>query len=105
MYNSTGGLSTSSLSLALSGFAISYLSSNFQTYFNAIGMISRTLANDISVSFDEPVFNSASNTITISNVRLSNFGSVYFVLVLYKQVEINGNNSYVKIRLNAAPNE
>jgi len=105
MYNSTGGLSTASLSLALSGFAISYLSSSFQTYFNAIGMISRTLANDIQVSFDDPVFNSASNTITISNVRLSNFGSVYFVLVLYKQVEINGNNSYVKIRLNAAPNE
>lgn len=36
---------------------------------------------------------------------LSNYGTVYFVLVLYKQVLIDGNNSYVKIRLNADPTE
>lgn len=38
-------------------------------------------------------------------MRLSDFGTAYFVLVLYKQVNLDGNNSYVKIRLNADPSQ
>lgn len=39
------------------------------------------------------------------NIRLSGYGTVYFILVLYKQVNVDGNNSYVKIRLNADPTQ
>lgn len=63
-------------------------------------MTSNSNADNLAVSFDDPVYNQASSTITVSNVGLSSTGTIYFVLVLYKQVHIDGNNSNVKIRLN-----
>ena len=105
MYNATSQLNSAALSAALSGFAISYLSSLYLGSQDGIGMISSANADAIAVSFDQPVYNQGSGTITVPNVRLSDYGAVYFVLVLYKQVSIDGNNSYVKIRLNSSPNQ
>ena len=68
-------------------------------------MVSSVKADNIAVSFDKPVYTQSTATISVPNIVLSNYGSVYFVLVLYKQVTIDGNNSYVKIRLNSAPSQ
>ena len=51
MYNGIGELSSSSLSSALSGFAISFLSSTFSGVFDAISMIDISQAQQVSASF------------------------------------------------------
>lgn len=100
MFNGVSQLSSASLSLALSGFAINYLSAGYEGSLDAISMTSTSNADNLAVSFDDPVYNQGSATITVGNVGLSSTGTIYFVLVLYKQVNLDGNNSYVKIRLN-----
>lgn len=106
MYDVSGQISSASLSSALSGFAINYISgSTYIGSFNAISLTYTSNADSISISFDEAVYSQSAATITVPNVRLSDFGTAYFVLVLYKQVSLNGNNSYVKIRLNADPSQ
>lgn len=105
MFNGVSQLTPASLSSALSGFAINYLTASYEGYLDAISMTSNSNADNLAVSFDDPVYNQGSATITVSNVGLSFTGTVYFVLVLYKQVHIDGNNSYVNIRLNESPNQ
>jgi hypothetical protein len=105
MYDSSSVLTTASINAALSGFAINFLSSTYLGSSDAISMISVSNADNIGVSFDTPSYNSDTATITVPNIQLSNYGTVYFVLVLYKQVNIDGNNSYVKIRLNGQPTQ
>jgi hypothetical protein len=105
LYDSSSQLTSASISSALSGFAINFLSSTYLGSTDAISMISATNADNIAVSFDNPIYDSTTATITVPNVQLSTSGSVYFVLVLYKQVNLDGNNSFVKIRLNGQPTQ
>lgn len=44
-------------------------------------------------------------TVTISNIRMSGVGSVYFLLVLYKQIIVQPNGTTVNIRLNVPPTQ
>ena len=106
MFDVSSHITTASLSSALSGFAINYIAnSTFIGSYDAISMTSSVNADNILVSFDEPVYSQNYATITIPNIALSDFGTTYFVLVLYKQISLNGNNSYVKIRLNDQPTQ
>ena len=56
MYNATSQLNSAALSAALSGFAISYLSSTYLGSKDGIGMVSSANADAIAVSFDSPVY-------------------------------------------------
>jgi hypothetical protein len=106
MFDSNSQLSASSISSALSGFAINYISSSsYLGSSDAFSMTSVTNPDSISISFDQSVYDTNLGTISIPNVALSTYGTAYFVLVLYKQVNINGNNSFVKIRLNDQPTQ
>lgn len=72
MFNSTTSqLSTSSLSSALSQFAINYLSANYQGSYDAISLSLLTNADDLVVEFDDPIYNNDLHTITVNNVRIS----------------------------------
>lgn len=84
MFTNAGQLSAASLSSALSGFAINYLSAGYEGASDGISMTDSYRADDLVVSFDDPIYNRASATIAVNNVGLSYVGTVYFVLVLYK---------------------
>lgn len=84
MFSPSGQITGASISAALSGFAINFLSSNYLGLSNAIQMTDISNANEISISFDESIYSEATKTITISNIKMTNFGTAYFVLVLYK---------------------
>lgn len=58
MFTSSNELSSASLTAALNGFAITYLSSTYLGSADAYGMTSIDNSNRLSVSFDEPLFNS-----------------------------------------------
>jgi len=62
-------------------------------------------ANVLSVSYSQPVYDVTHGTITISNIRMSTVGSVYFLLVLYKQIVVTPSGTTVKIRLNSPPTQ
>lgn len=47
-------------------------------------MIDNTNADSIVLSFDKPVYDSVAKIIKISNVKLTDQGTVYFMLLLYK---------------------
>lgn len=54
------------------------------------------------MTFEKPTY--SNNRIKVPNVGLAGgVGTVYFLLVLYKQINIDGNNTYVNIRLNEQP--
>lgn len=103
-FSASGSLSLSSLSSAQTMFSITYLSGSFANNLNARLMTSPTIPSTLSVFFDTPIFSSTSHTLTINNVQLiGGVGTVYFVLVLYKQISINGNMTSVQIRMNKVP--
>ncbi len=56
MFSPSGQITAASISAALSGFAINFLSSNYLGSSNAIGMIDISNANEISINFDEPTY-------------------------------------------------
>ena len=103
MYGTDKSLSAVSLASAVSGFAIDYLSSIYQTSFQAIDLIDRNqTTKDLVVNFDKPEYNNGQ--IKITNVEIGGgIGTVYFLLVLYKQINVDGNNTFVNIRLNEEP--
>jgi hypothetical protein len=62
----------------------------------------------MQVSFSKPIFDATKNKIVINDVMLDSVpshGTVYFLLVLYKQFVVDAVNGYtsVKIRLNTDP--
>lgn len=86
-------------------FSINYLSAAYVTSYNARLMTSQSQANGLIVYFDSPAFNSTAGVLTVSNVQIvGNVGTVYFALVLYKQIASFSNGSTsVNIRLNYNP--
>ena len=94
--------------LALAGavptFAITYMTSTYIASYEAIGFVSDLNPEKLSVSFSQPVYDKANNQIKIHNSKVSGgFGTVYYLLVLFKEINLDGNNSYVNIRMNEPP--
>lgn len=86
-------------------FSINYLSSTYINTFNARLMTASSQANGLYVYFNTPTYNAVSLILTVANVQIvGNVGTVYFVLVLYKQIVVFANGtSIVNIRMNSAP--
>ena len=105
MFGTDKHLTTSTKNSAVNGFAINYISATYRDSFEAIDMLDRTETTKIlSVTFDKPTF--SNNQIKVPNVGLAGgVGTVYLLLVLYKQINIDGNNTYVNIRMNEQPSE
>lgn len=104
LFSATGSLSLTTLTSAQSMFSITYLSGTYANSYNARLMTASTQPSAIYVYFDTPVFDSVTHSVTINNIQMmGGIGSVYFVLVLYKQISINGEMTSVSIRLNYAP--
>jgi hypothetical protein len=105
LFNALGQLSAGTLSSAQSLFSINYLTGTYITSFNIRQMTPSTRAQGLTVYFDSPVYDSGTLVLTVSNIQLiGNVGTVYFVLVLYKQIITNADGSNaVNIRLNEPP--
>jgi hypothetical protein len=105
LFNSLGQLSSSTLSSAQSMFSINYLTGSYITSYNARLMTSSSQANGLIVYFTAPVYNSTTGMLTVNGIQIvGNVGTVYFLLVLYKQIVSIGNGTTsVNIRMNAAP--
>ena len=105
MFDAGNSLSAVSLASAVNGFAINYLSATYLTSFQAIDLIDRTeTTKNLVVSFDKPVY--SNGRITLTNVGIAGgVGTIYFLLVFYKEINLDGNNTYVNIRLNEPPSE
>jgi hypothetical protein len=69
-------------------------------------MTNTSQTSGLSVYFTTPSYNSAQFKLTVTNVQvLGGVGTVYFVLVLYKQISVNATtkSTTVNIRMNQAP--
>jgi hypothetical protein len=86
-------------------FSITYLTATYSTSFNARLMSQPSQASNLSIYFTTPTYNSQTLTLTVANIQFSgSIGTVYFVLVLYKQISNSNNGStFVNIRMNDAP--
>lgn len=97
-------LTVSALSIAQAQFSITYLSGTYISSSNARLSSSATISQGLSVFFSTPVYDSTTKILTVSNVQiLGNVGTVYFVLVIYKQISTVSGKTYVNIRQNKAP--
>ena len=104
MYGANKQLTPLALASAVSGFAINYMESIYISSYNAIDFISERNPEKLSVSFSQPEYDSSNQRIVIRNSRvLGGYGSVYYLVVLYKEINLDGNNSYVNIIMNEKP--
>ncbi len=87
LFNAQGQFSTATLAAAQSMFAINYMSGTYVTTYNARLMTSPSQASGVSIYFNTPTYDSTSMVLTVSSIQvIGNVGTVYFVLVLYKQI-------------------
>jgi hypothetical protein len=103
LFDGTGSLSATTLNAAQAQFSITYLTGTISTTLNAKMMTASTQGN-VKTYFNTPSYNSLTHVLTVSNIQiLGGVGSVYFVLVLYKQISSVGSASTVNIRMNQPP--
>lgn len=106
LFSSTNkSLTSSTLTSAQSMFTITYLSGSYSTFFSsARQMTASSQASSLQIYYTTPSYNTTTQVLTVDNVQIiGGVGSVYFVLVLYKQISLNSNLTYVSIRMNEAP--
>lgn len=104
LFGTGNALTVTSLSTAQAQFSITYLSGTYISSTNARLSSSTTIPQGLSVFFNTPVYDSTTKILTVSNVQiLGNVGTVYFVLVLYKQVSTISGKTFVNIRQNKSP--
>jgi hypothetical protein len=105
LFNALGQLSAGTLSSAQSLFSINYLTGTYVTSFNVRQMTPSSKASGLTVYFNAPTYNSGTLILTVTNIQLiGNVGTVYFILVLYKQIVTNPDGTTaVNIRLNGPP--
>jgi len=103
--NTNGGLSAVALASAQSLFTITYLTGSYSTSFtDARQMTASSQASSLQIYYTTPSYNSTTQILTVNNVQIvGGVGTVYFVLVLYKQISMNSNFTYVSIRMNEPP--
>lgn len=78
----------------------------YVTSMSARLMASPAQPNALTAYFITPIYNSANKVLTVKNVQIvGGVGSIYFVIVLYKQISIStlSNATTVNIRINKAP--
>lgn len=68
-------------------------------------MTQSSSASNLIVYFNTPSYNTATSLLTISNVQIiGNVGTIYFVLVITKQIaKLSNGNTVVNIRMNQPP--
>ena len=105
LFSASNILSTTSLNAAQAQFSITYLTATYLSSSNARLSTSSSIPISLQVFFSTPSFNENTLTLTISNVQIiGNVGTVYFALVLYKQISKTATGStFVNIRMNEVP--
>lgn len=92
MFDTSNALTGTVLAAALSGYGIDFMSGNSLKSLRARDTADRMLAENLQISFSKPQFIADQNKVIISNIyitTLNQYGSVYFLLVLYKQFVTN----------------
>lgn len=86
-------------------FSITYLSATYVNSYNARLMTAPTQASSLIPYFTAPAYNPLTLVLTLGGVQIvGNVGTVYFALVLYKQiVKYSNGSTVVNIRMNQAP--
>jgi len=87
-------------------FSITYMSANYVTSVSARLMTSSSQPAALTAYFTTPSYNPNNTVLTLSNVQLvGGQGSIYFVLVLYKQISADYTikATTVNIRMNQMP--
>lgn len=106
LFSTAGNLTSAALSSAQSMFAITYMNANYITSYSARLMTSSSQSATLTAYFTTPSYTSSNKVLTLNNVQLvGGVGSIYFVLVLYKQISVNLTTkaSTVNVRMNKAP--
>lgn len=99
----SNGIKATSLSYALSAFAINYIDSSFKvSTFDPLDVITPTSAFRPSFSHDDPTYNNKTQVITINNLYLSTPGAVYFILTFHKKIIFNGITGAADISIQSA---
>jgi len=87
-------------------FLITYINANYINSVSARLMTSSSQAAVLSAFFTTPSYNSLSNLLSVGNVQIvGGHGSVYFVLILYKQISVNDTlkSTTFNVRMNQPP--
>lgn len=87
-------------------FAITYMNANYINSVSARLMTSSSQAAVLSAYFTTPSYNSFNKLLSVGNVQIvGGHGTIYFVLVLYKQIAVNNTlkSTTVNIRMNQPP--
>jgi hypothetical protein len=82
------------------------MNANYVTSLSARLMASPSIADTLSAFFTPPLYNSLTKALTVKNVQIvGGVGSIYFVLVLYKQISVKAlsNETTVNVRMNKPP--
>ena len=106
LFGPSGNLTSVALSGAQSLFAITYMSANYVTSLSARLLASPSIPDTLAAYFTTPSYNYLTTTLTVKNVQIvGGVGSIYFVLVLYKQISVNSitNETTVNVRINKPP--
>ena len=106
LFGATGSLSTAAVTAAQSMFSITYLSATYVSSVNARLMTATSQPAALNAYFATPSYNATNSILTLSNVQLvGGQGSIYFVLVLYKQIASNNTlkATTVNIKMNQMP--
>lgn len=87
-------------------FSITYMNANYINSVSARLMTSSSQAGVISAYFTTPSYNSLTNILSVGNIQIvGGHGTVYFVLILYKQIAVNDTlkSTTVNVRMNQSP--
>lgn len=88
MFDSSNALTGTVLASALSGYGIDFMSGYSIKTMSARNTTNRSLAENLQISFSKPSFIADQNQVLISSIVINanfQYGTVYFLLVLYKQ--------------------
>jgi len=90
LFSVSGNLTSAALSGAQSMFSITYMNANYVTSLSARLLASPSIANTLSAFFTTPSYDSLTKALTVKNIQIvGGVGSIYFILVLYKQISVN----------------
>ena len=97
-------IKATSLSLAQSSFSVDYIQASvFLTTFDPLNAIeASTSAFQPSFSYSSSAYTSSSNQYTINSMKLSEAGSVYFILVFNKKITNNTITGHTDIEIRPA---
>lgn len=98
------GITAASLASAQSSFSINYIASSYfqNTFSPPTAIAASSSAYRPEVSFDEPTHSSSSLVLTLSNVKLTQTGTVYMILTFNKRIIYNDITGHVDIEIREA---